>query len=433
MYYLFWPDQDDMEAAGFGSVKAVPAVFDPSWRYEPIVSRYLREKAKLELPPGIGGNRYPSRKTLETYGQSLCNFLEWCAARGVEWTAVSYTDHLVDGYQGDMLSGQWSAKARALLPATVNLRRLVSCEFLQWAAARGFRPNFAVPVQQRKVKASSSRSSHAHRPVLVDTKAGSVRPDPVRLRIPRDEEIVSWRNEIRAVDGATKLLMVDVVLATGVRREEVTQWQLDTLPLNHKDWRVRGEYVTVTISHGTKGAKNPGPDGEYLGPPRDIDIPLNLARRLSDYREFVRPALARNYVRAAPGAGERRERMKAVRKRLFLSDFTGAPVSSGSLYNSWVRCKHRPYDGWSVHCGRHYYACKTLLERVGRTWNLAAPHQELRTSAQDVILLVIQPQLGHVSASTTQVYLTWIERMLVGGGIYKEYADSLERLVEADC
>lgn len=430
-YYLLWPDQDKLQTLGFGSVKDVPAVFDSRWKYEPVVSRYLREKAKLEMPPALPRNRYPSPKTLQTFGQSICNFLEWCEARKVDWMTATYTSHLIDGYQGDMLKGVWAKDGKPLAAATVNLRITVSIEYLQWAALRGLRGPFRVPSVLKRIQADRHMSSRAH--MQVEARAGAVRKNPQMLRIPTDPELRTWLGEVSVRAGSTKALMVDTVLATGVRREEISQWQTDTLPVEREAWMVRGEYVTVLLTHGTKGRKHHGMAGCLMGPSRHIDIPLSLANRLAAYREYERPKLMRNFVKAAASTKERRERMAIAKGRLFLSDYSGAPISAQSIYRAWTTAEKLPFKGWTVHCGRHYYACKTLLDRLSRVLRMGGNHQDLVASAQDIISLVIQPQLGHVDAATTQVYFTWIERMFISTDIYEAYAESLEAITGGAC
>lgn len=424
-YYLFWPDADKLKACGFGSVKDVPAVFNSKWKYMPTASRYLREKAKLDMPEGLPRNRYPSPRTLDTFGQSLCNFLEWCEARQVDWTTAAYTPHLIDGYQSDMLSGIWARDRRPLAAATVNLRVTVAAEYLKWAALRELRGPFTVPSVLRRFQTGSHLITR--RNLQIAARAGAVRSDPKMLRIPTDVELRLWKAEVAARSGSTKALMVDVVLATGVRREEVSQWQTDTLPLEREAWMVRGGYVTVLLTHGIKGAKHRGVNGLLMGPPRHIDLPLSLAIRLAEYREFVRPQLMRNFVKSAETTKGRRERMAHANNRLFLSDYSGAPISAQSIYRAWTRTT-LPYPGWSIHCGRHYYACKTLIDRAGSAWRFAGNHQGLVASVKDIIALVIQPQLGHVDAATTQIYLTWIERMFVSTDLYEAYAESLDAI-----
>lgn len=431
-YYLFVPDPHALEAAGYRSIRHAPVVFSPTWQYDDIPSRYLREKARLEIlldrEVKPVSQRFPTRRTLITYGQSLCNFLEWCEARSLAWKKVSFAEHLLDGYQGDMLSGRWAERGNPLRPRTSNLRVTVAIEFLRWAAWRGLRDSFQVPITVRSLKVPTHQNSHGYLSAKVNVRPGVVRPSPIQLRIPTDSEIKAWRDEIRIKKGATKLLMIDLILSTGIRREEAVQWSPETLPTDPGEWRVRGDYITVTLKHGTKGNKFQDADGLEMGPPRNIDIPRATADRLHHYATFARPALAAKFVREGDPSS-RLQRRQLVKRHFFLSDHSGTPISGATLYDAWaLQLTHLPFRGWSVHGGRHYWACKTLMDRVGQVWNTAGRRYDLTTSANDVILLHIQPQLGHVSTETTLVYLTWLERMFVGTAIFEEYADSLDSI-----
>lgn len=444
-YYLFWPDAEDLKNSGFGSVAQVPCVFRTDWSYEEAASRYLRERAKLEWVSSstemrsMSRARYPTRQTLEVYGQAACNFLEWCELRGLDWRTVEYTRHLVDGYQAEMVSGLWSASGRPLKASTVNLRVREACNFLSWAAWRDLRRQFKIVASTRKVAAHSARSSHGHHALEVQSRAGSVRPDPIRLRIPTDAEIKAWHNSILIQKGFTKALMCEVVLKTALRREEVVQWRVDTLPESERDWHRTGDFVNVTIAYGAKGPKTVDENGEECGPPRVIAVPLNLARRLAHYREFIRPGLRATYARAAYGVEERRRRMRAVCRQLFLSDFTGEAVSAQSLYEAWTQVYSMPFKGWSPHLGRHYWACKTLIDTIEqraktlvRPSGYAFPSDWILGSATDTIDMVIQPQLGHVSAKTSQAYLVWVQRAFTMTAMHDEYEQELETLVTTE-
>lgn len=430
-YYLFQPDAELLSSSGYSSVAGVPVIFTPDWSYAFHANRYLREKARLELglPLQLTQLKYPTRRTLETYGQSLCNFLEWCDARSVSWENATFTRHILDGYQSDMLRGLWSVHQRPLQPRTVNLRVTVAIEFLTWAGVKRLREPFAVSAAPRRIHVPSHEtpSGRLSRDAIV--RAGKVRPKPTQLRIPTDQEIAAWRSSVALLHGPVNHLIVDLILATGIRREEAAQWRFATLPVDKASWRIRGGFVTVTIEHGTKGAKYTGANGEEVGPSRNIDMPLALAERLHDYRALQRPALAAKYVRAASSIAVRRARAKEVASYLFLSTYSGKPVTGAALYRAWTKTYANPFAGWSPHAGRHYWACKTLMSRTGQLWKAAPEHYDLTASATDVMLLHIQPQLGHVNSSTTQIYLNWLERTFLGTNLYDRYVQSLENIV----
>lgn len=430
-YYLFSPDAAEISAAGYHAVRDVPSVFSPDWSYFHEGSRYLREKAQAEfvLEGHTGRSLVLTPRSLETYGQCLCNFLEWCQAAGRDWKSMNYMDDILNGYQSDMLRGRWSVSGSSLRPSTVNLRVAVAVEFLKWAALRGLRTHFDVPTSSKKVRRGTHKNSSGYVEKLVTQRLGVVRSSPSQLRIPTDAEITKWRRAIEVRKGKTQLLMVDLILGTGIRREEAAQWRRDTLPVSKAEWNVRGDFVTVELRYGTKGSKYEDQDGDGVGPARNIDIPIGIAERMHEYALTVRPALCAKFVRNAGNTTERRARMERLRKPLFLTDATGTPITGETLYEAWTCSGSLPFKGWSIHAGRHYWACKTLMERAGQVWRAGGPANDLRTSAMDVILLHIQPQLGHVSTDTTMLYLTWLERMFVGSEVYEQYAQALDEVI----
>lgn len=418
----------------------IPCIFNREWSYEKLASRYLRERALLEWAPGhediagFGGGKYPGTGSLRVYGYALCNFLEWCQMRRLELADLDYTRHLVQGYQAEMLAGLWSANKTPLKPKTVNLRVKEALHYVRWAVDRGIRPAFRVATVIRKIKADSAVNSHGHQMLRIESRAGAVRPNPMQLTLPTDEQVRLWFEAVKIEKGPTKALMCELILKTAIRREEAVQWRLDTLPEDRKAWKVRGDYVDVSIRYGTKGTKYKDANGDEIGPERVIQVPLELAVRLAEYREFVRPGQRAEFVREALDAAERRRRMRQQPKQLFLSDSTGEPISAQSLYEAWTENSRLPFKGWSPHAGRHYWACKTLLTALVGSLRFQVKDRQVPLdwttgAGQSVISLVIQPQLGHVSAETTNVYLGWAHRALTITSLQDDYAAALDEIL----
>lgn len=396
----------------------------------------MRERALLEwskqgeLRTTISG-KFPTKKSLTVYGEALCNFLEWCELRRQDWKTIQYVDQLVYGYQAEMLGGTWSASGKALAAATVNLRIKEVCNYLTWASDRQLRDRFEVLESAKRISSYVVNNSSNHTAKNTSMRAGAVRPDPRTLSLPTDEQISIWHKSVLIEKGRTKALMCELILKTAIRREEATQWRLDTLPLRRTDWRVFGDNVEVRVSYGAKGTKYKTANGEERGPERVIVLPLELAEKLATYREIVWPGLRAKYVRAAASDTEKRTRIKQVTNRLFLSDFTGTPISAHSLYEAWTEASKCPFKGWSPHGGRHYWACNTLLRVIsGRAKSLKihkdTPTDWITGSATDTLLLVIKPQLGHISLETTELYLVWIQRAFMLSEMNHEYTNFLE-------
>ena len=375
----------------------------------------MRDRALGET--GMVTKRFPTHQSLETFGRYLCNFFEWCALRGRSWTEVEYKEDLVEGYQKQMLSGAWSATTNELSKRTVNNRVDEACRFLQWAANNDSRKPFRVLSYLQKVKVDSAHSSHGHKSKDIKSRVGKVRPDPVKLSMPTDEQISKWLNSVRIEKGPTKELMCELILRTGIRREECVQWRTWTLPKERSDWKVQGQYVSVIIEYGAKGAKTVDKFGEEKGPSRVIMVPLDLAGKLHHYREKLRADQRDRFVNAAKNTQEKKNRFTFNPHQLFLSDHTCEPVSAASLYKTWTNVSGK-FEDWSPHLGRHYWACQTLLATLKQEALILKAGGHGMTSncvyqlSIDVILLKIQPQLGHISKETTLGYVKWVGRAL---------------------
>lgn len=439
-FFLFWPDAGELKAQGFAPVAHVPCVFDSNWCYAVIPSQYLRARARTLIGPQSAGPllkrpRYPTKRSLKGFGHALVNFLEWCAATGRRWEEADYLEDIIEGYQADMSTGRWSMRGNPLKPRTMNGRVDEACKFLRWAASQGCRVPFEVPTVTTTRPSETGTSTHAFRR-STEVRVGAVRPDPITLRIPTDAEVTAWHESVRIESGPTKALMCELVLETGIRREETVQWQLDTLPLDPASWHRSGTEVMVSIMYGTKGPKRPDGRGGEVGPRRDIWLPESLALQLHHYREKVRPGLRAQFVRSADSLEEKRKRMRESKTQLFLSDSTGEPVSAQRFYDAWTGASRRPYPGWSVHLGRHWWSCKKLLRGCSTRLKIASlgptygeQHGVVTSTAIDIIKLIIEPQLGHVSGKTAYAYLVWIQRVLMLTSLHDDYEQELEKVV----
>lgn len=438
--YVFRPNKELLRKKGFGSIAHVPVIFDGDWKYHREASRYLRERAIPTLADVESGairtSRRPTHSSLNTFAAQLANFLEWCAARGKDWKTLDYDQGITDGYEKEMALGSFTADGRPLENSTINQRVDTACAFLIWASKKELREPFDVPTVTRSYVQHTASSTHT-RVVAHTSRVNKRRLNPKNLRIPTDEEIRAWLNSLRIRFGRTKALMAELVLHTGIRRQEAVEWQIDTLPVDRSKWQVSpisADKVTVTIEHGTKGAKTLR--GNYeVGPPRRIVVPMTLADRLWHYLEYERPRLLKTYIKSGKTKAEQEARRRNPPTVLFLSDFTGAPVSAQKFYDAWVNAPSLPFEGWSPHPGRHYWACKTLLielERMRKQANLMSgsgmPITWITGSATDIIQLIIQPQLGHMDKKTTDMYLGWIREVYDIVELHNAYALELGEL-----
>lgn len=434
-FFLAWPDPHLMNDAGFGRVQEIPAFYDSSWKYQDEPSKFLRERALCEYrPPNFRASvRVLTLKTVKGFGESICNFLEWCELRRLDWRTLEYDAHIFSGYQTEMSSGRFATHNVGLSPATVNLRVQEACNFLDWAAQRGYRNKFSIPTTFSKVPRGNPLLSHGHIPKSIEVRVGRVRPNPKKLYLPTKQVVERWLECVRIEKGEVKHLMTELIIKTAIRREEAVQWQLDTLPLNKDDWKIVANQVFVTIEYGAKGAKQYNRKGDIVGPSRSILVPLELALRLHTYRETKRLKYFANYVKSAATDAERTARRNKPFQQLFLSEFNGKPISHQTLYDTWTEPTFVPYKGWSPHLGRHYWACMELLTELEKhlafVKNLDkanVPLDWMRGNVQDAIMLRIQPQLGHIDKKTTDLYIDWVTQYFRGTGLSDEFEAALE-------
>ncbi len=422
---------------GFSRVAHIPCIFTSDWQYVVAPSTYLIERALLDWTPGtkngVGSNRFPTQKSLQAYSEALTNFLEWAELRGVDWKIVTYAEHLIDGYQKEMSQGSWSASGKPLAPATINARMQEVCNFLSWAEKRGLRGEFRVLTTTQKISIGSATDSYGHREREVDVRIGKVRQDPKSLHIPTDLEMTKWLQRVLVQRGETKALMCELILETAVRREEAAGWRVDSVPLRVEDWENRGKKIKATIKFGTKGQGYGKDHTDKIGPMREIWMPIELAQKLHEYRNGPRLAARSKWVKAAVTKEEQRARISQPSPHLFLSETTGERITAMSLYKAWTEVSYLPFEGWSPHLGRHYWACKALLwEAKKRIDQLGLKPDKLPVdwitgNTMSDIQLIIQPQLGHVDKKTSEKYLVWLINMFAGGeGMQIDYFDRLD-------
>ena len=292
-YKVVIPDAEELTSAGFGKVATIPAIFDGEPGYARLPSQFLIDRGLGVWDPRSRGSKRnptpPSRVSMKNYADWLCNALEWAEARGVDLVKADYSNILIGRYQEEMLRGIWSERGEPLASETVNPRVQTALDYQMWAADKGHREPFLVPTVTRTYETDSHTGS-AKQTRTVTSRKGKVKVDKRTLAFPSDGEIQAWRKRIYSepVVGAVQGLMVDHVLNTAIRREELACWRVDTLPLNEKDWRLANpnqprehQQVIVKMEHGTKGSDLYIDDfNDKVGPSGTIHVPLWLARTI---------------------------------------------------------------------------------------------------------------------------------------------------------
>lgn len=433
-FLLFWPDKQAMAQAGYATIAAVPVIFNHEWKYQPEASWFMRDRSKgIAVTQTTGRRSFPTRSSLETYARWLIDFLEWLEATKTDWRFAEYKNDLIEGYQRDMLNGNWTASVqkRPLKPSTINSRLDEAMHFLRWAERMQLRPPFDVLCDNRvryfsQIGASAAKYTQSQR-------VGRVRNAPVDLRLPSDSEVLQWWKGVQIRHGDTLALMCELIIKTGIRREECAQWRVDTLPKSSDDWDISGTSVCVKLMFGTKGPKHLGKNDEEIGPPRFINLPLELAYRLHEYWTFNRAKIRMRYVNNALTPSERRARLFDHENRLFLSEYDGRAIDAKTLYRAWCSSLSMPYSGWSPHLGRHYWACRTLLDLYRRREQIL-PLGTMVTAdwvgagVNSDILMIIKPQLGHLSNRTVETYFVWVYRFGMSPEKSEEWINFLEDL-----
>lgn len=436
-FKLVMPAPDELTKAGFGKVALVPVIFDSEPGYCRLPSRFLIDKALGVWDPkwrGARPNPYPpSRISMKNIGYWLCNALEWAEVRALDLMTCDYANVLIGRYQQEMLRGIWSLRGEPLAAQTVNARVDAALEFQLWCADKGYREPFLIPTVTRSYVSASYVNSKSHEAKTVEARKGKVKPNKHNLVFPTDEQIRLWRNRVydQPVVGATHGLMVDHILETAIRREELACWRVDTLPLNPSDWKIVNpvqpltkQQVSVEIEKGTKGRQYFIDEfGDKVGPRGAIQVPLWLCQRIHAYRNKERLLALKHVTRGERDRAKVRQLIDQS-VHLYLHPKTGVRYSGDQIYQLWTKGDGPAH--WSPHLGRDWWACQYLLQKMQEHSTLIkqlhgitasnVDNQLLLRALKDTVLQVIQleikPQLRHASAATTEIYLQWLFNQL---------------------
>lgn len=444
-YQTVYTDSEFLTVEGYGKVANIPCIFDSRPGFHRLGSLYLIERAL-----GVWSNRdkitknklvIPSRQSMKNYADWLCNFLEWCEVREIDYLSLDYSRDLIGGYQREMLEGSWSRDNRSLSERTINVRVDTAGDFIGWSTEKGLCVALSIPKRatDRKIYNAASES---YQVVRAETRGGKLREGKRYIFFPAECELARWRKRIleRLVRGETEVLIVDLITETAIRLEEAACWRVDTLPRNPKDWRIvnpqaieADQVLLVDIRYGTKGHEYGRNHGDKIGPIGTIRLPLLLAKRLHNYSEYRRPlALA-----VAIKEGNTRRKQLQIREQavhLFLSPTTGKRYTSDNIYEVWRFGD--PPKGWSPHRARDYWACSVLWERIEQQRILIKEALEkgcdqsirraLLGNMLSVIQLEIQPQLRHSSHETTMLYLQWAaDRIGISLNLHEKWSAEL--------
>jgi integrase len=445
-YKVVYATPEFIAQAGFEKVAYLPFIFNSQLAYHRHGSRFLIDRGLGAWDPRNRGADQklhpPTTKSMKNYADRLANFLEWCEVRSLDPMTIDYKHDLIGRYQKEMLKGIWSRDNKPLSERTINVRIDTAADYLSWMADKALRAPFFVSKITRSVIINNPKSSRGHLPKEVEVREGKLRETEGHLTFPEDQEVAAWLNRLYAKEGSgtTVGLISELILETGIRREEAASWRVDTLPLVKADWRivnpqsaVENQAVAVTLRYGTKGKEYGRDHGDKIGPSGEILVPLPMALKLHHYLEKVRPKALSVATRKGANLTEQRK-IQAESVHLFLKPSTGKRYSGKNIHDAWCSVEHQ--RGWGPHLGRHYWACTTL-------WRKLQIHQlfleealkakvsddvlgSIRSNALSIIRLEIQPQLRHVSEQTTLIYLRWVaNRLHINLNLQEQWAEKL--------
>jgi integrase len=445
-FRVVYPTTEILEGRGFGRVAHLPVIMDSRPGYHRIANQFLIDLGLGEWSVGTRGLEQvstlpPTKATMHNYAHWLVNYLEYCHARCKEPLKADYKIDLIQGYQGEMITGSWSRDNIGLAAKTINLRVEVACMFLQWAVDKGLREPFHVPKVRRSFTVDNRESSGARMTKTVETRRGKVRESKRRLGFPDEKVIGAWLNQVRkkcAVEG----LIAELILETAIRRAEAAAWRRDTLPLDRDDWDIvnldkplEHQAVCVKLRYETKGRGHGEDHGDKIGPEGDILLPMPMAIKLHHYREKIRPKALTIALRKAKSVSEA-EILRKNSVHLFLNPTTGQRFTGQKIYDFWtnenVECPH----GWSPHLARDFWACsvlwkhlvaqQALIDQINKKKINPSVLKILALDIEEFIQLTIQRQLRHVSRETTMIYLQWVsDRLGVNMNFHENYMQQL--------
>jgi integrase len=417
-FYVLRPDDKLAQQAGRECEAHIPFLLRDDGYYPPEINRYVRTRALCEwqLRLGTGGPQSSSKKTFQTVRSCwvlagrLVQFLNWCETTDRDWRTVSYRQDLLLWQKG-LVAGYAAAKGKPLSASSINALIDEACYFLTWTSevpeinGAVCRKPFEVPsaICSRRLTTRVSTPTK----VTSTTRVGSLAKRPSQMLLPSPQQLVPWLQAMR-VRYPVKSLMSELILETGIRISECTQWRVDTLPPTSK-WKVRSGKLPVWIQHGVKGPKVEPQSSEAVRP-REILVPIGIAERIDHYRHITRLNQLRHWINASASLEEKNRRLRVPKpERLWLSEFTNQPFTNQQLYKAWVECPHCP-DNWHPHRGREFFAVETVV-----TWmreDLAVRRSQkipelswLQGAMREQVRFLLSPLLGHSSDRTTMNYL----------------------------
>ncbi len=316
-------------------------------------NRWLRHVAIIK-----GRTRSP--ETWRTYGSNLFEFFAFLEANDLPWDQVN---------QSQIAAWRDSMLARGCKRSTVNQRLGTVDMFYMYQMREGI--THTLPFSREDVWAAKARRTMEH----LDASGGKIAANETKLRT--FEAMPKFLHMNKAVDFCESLsprrlkIMAYQGLLTGMRREEVVEFDLRALP--NPAGCDPDKSILMSLDPDvtpTKGHKE-----------RTVMVPYDLAVEMYDYLTFERPKLAKLH----------RQKYGKDTTRLYLSR-QGEELTLKGFNNAIA--KHAEKIGFHVHPHmlRHTFCTYELL-RVGKK------------QGESKALIWVAERAGHESIETTRKYI----------------------------
>lgn len=442
-YQVYSGEPSRLAAAGFAEFARLSFIYDSESRFQRQANAFLMEFSTGKWAVMRNGVRQQlrahSRKTSAQYARQLANFLNWLEDKQYSALEVTYPEVLE--FQSEVHKGIWSRDGKPLRTNTSNAYTQTACNYLEWLTEKGFRAplgatyHLVVAPYTNKHTGKKQKAMWVRDRALEPEQRKKRKPD----RMPSEHEFNEWLDSIRRQHGDFWHLMVVTCIELALRREELVNLRVDDIPDNEADWDIKNpsempsrQVMSIRVKYATKGADKDFSLDDKIGPERDVQLPVSLARKLAAYKLHQRAASLEKWIYGANNLKGKEERRKSA-VQLFLHPKTGARITGKQFYDVWTSAP-LPLPGWSPHCARDWWACRTIL-RIWKTVGNAHPGAGagdiayVGKAVDSIIEIYVQPQLGHVDPATSAGYCVWL-RWVLGSSLHTDYEAALDDFAE---
>lgn len=431
-YYLHTPDPKVFIAANLEDYARVPFLHQTEVGFFALGNRFLvalKNGTWAVTRCGIKqGGRSKSYQTALTYGRAMVNFLSWCEAAGKALETIDYQLDLVKGYQADIASGAWSRRGLPNQNQTANAYTQIACNFLDWMTEQGLRDSLNVIYVPTQIPYTDKYSGNTRMKTAYVRKGSLNASAPKKISLmPSKAEFNRWKEDFHKLHGDTLLLILDTATDTALRASMLSSLRADDIPDDEALWTLANpesplteQEIIVQLKYGRKG-----PDegfcpltNDKIASPQELRVPVLLARRLNDYKRGPRLDALERLAASIKNKAARRRALEAS-VHMFLDPKTGEHFTAKDIYNAWTHPALKPPAAhWTVHSARHWWACQAILQHWLKRFSsnprqLIGDARAMLGTLEFIIDFRVRPQLGHVSAATTQIYLRWLRGTLL--------------------